>query len=68
MIKRSTNFTIYKGRTVMNNSSRHILIQLEIILNEYPEAEFYIQEKMRALISDLLNSETLLDEFQQQQC
>lgn len=47
----------------MKNTSRHIMIQLEIILKEYPEAEFYIQERMRSIISDLLNSETLIEEL-----
>ena len=50
----------------MNNASRHILIQLEMILKEYPEAEFYIQERMRSLISDLLNSEICFEELQPQ--
>ena len=51
----------------MNNASRHIMIQLEIILREYPEAEYYIQERMRSLISDLLNSEICFEELQAQE-
>lgn len=50
----------------MNNAARHIIIQLEIILKEYPEAEFYIQERMRSIISDLLNSEICLEELGQE--
>jgi hypothetical protein len=53
------------GIIVMNNAAQHILMQLEIILREYPEAEFYIQERMRSIISDLLNSEICLEELEQ---
>lgn len=52
----------------MNNASQHIMIQLEIILKEYPEAEFYIQERMKSIISDLLNSEIVLEDLNQKEC
>ncbi len=58
--------TINHREDIMNNASRHILMQLEMILKEYPEAEFYIQERMRSLISDLINSEICFEELQPQ--
>lgn len=51
----------------MDHSARHIMLQLEILLKEYPEARFYIQNQMKNMISDLLNSEDLLQQLQQQE-
>ena len=56
---------VLKEYTKMDNSTQHILLQLEIILKEYPEAKFYIQDQIRLIISDLLNSEDLVQQFQQ---
>ncbi len=49
----------------MDNSVQHILLQLELLLKEYPEAKYYIQDHIRRMISDVLNSEDLIQELQQ---
>ena len=49
----------------MENSTQHILLQLEILLKEYPEAKFYIQDQIKVMISDLLNSEEMIQVLQQ---
>lgn len=50
----------------MENSTRHIMLQLEILLKEYPEAGFYIQSQIKNMIRDLLNSEDSLQLLQQE--
>jgi hypothetical protein len=48
----------------MENSTQHILLQLELLLKEFPEAQYYIQDQIRSMISDLLNSEEVIQQLQ----
>jgi hypothetical protein len=41
----------------MDNAARHIMLQLEILLKEYPEAQYYVQNQIKQVIGEVLNSE-----------
>lgn len=41
----------------MDNAARHIMLQLEILLKEYPEAQHYVQSQIKNIIGEVLNSE-----------
>lgn len=40
----------------MDRDIKNIIMQLEMLLQEYPEAKFYIYGGIRNMVSDLLNS------------
>jgi len=45
----------------MNRDIRNIVMQLEMLLEEYPEAKFYIYNGIKTMVSDLLNSMDCID-------
>ena len=51
----------------MDNSMKHIVMQLEILMKEYPEAKFYIQNQIKTMIRDLLNAEASLSDLEIQE-
>ncbi|MCG8373665.1 MAG: hypothetical protein MI700_09040 [Balneolales bacterium] len=49
----------------MDRDIRNIMMQLEMLLKEYPEAQFYIYSGIRSMVSDLLNSVDCLDDLKE---
>ncbi len=42
---------------------RNILLQFEMLIEEYPEAKFYIYNGVKCMVSDLLNSVDCIDDL-----
>jgi hypothetical protein len=51
----------------MDYTMKHIVLQLEMLLEEYPEAKFYVQDRVKEMVRDLLNAEDCKRELQQQE-
>ena len=47
----------------MDRDIRNITMQLEMLLEEYPEAKFYIYNGIRTMVSDLLNAVDCLEDL-----
>lgn len=47
----------------MEKEIKNIMTQLEIMLEEYPEATFYIYNGIRTMVSDIFNSMDCVDEL-----
>ncbi|MGB0346062.1 MAG: hypothetical protein ACPGGA_01180 [Balneolaceae bacterium] len=50
----------------MDRDIRNIVMQLEMLLEEYPEAKFYIYNGIRTMVSDLLNSVDCVDDLREE--
>jgi hypothetical protein len=51
---------------MMERDIRNIMMQLEMLLEEYPEAKFYIYNGIRSMVSDLLNSVDSIDDLREE--
>ncbi len=51
---------------MMERDIRNIMMQLEMLLEEYPEAKFYIYNGIRMMVSDLLNSVDCIEDLKEQ--
>ncbi|MBO6537332.1 MAG: hypothetical protein JJ966_14000 [Balneolaceae bacterium] len=51
---------------MMERDIRNIMMQLEMLLEEYPEAKFYIYNGIRTMVSDLLNSVDCIDDLREE--
>ena len=51
----------------MDRDIRNIVMQLEMLLEEYPEAKFYIYNGIRGMVSDLLNSVDCVEDLREEE-
>jgi len=51
---------------MMDRDIKNIVMQLEMLLEEYPEAKFYIYSGIRTMVADLLNSVDCIDDLREE--
>lgn len=50
----------------MDRDIKNIMIQLEMLLEEYPDAKFYIYNGIKVMVSDLLNSVDCIEDLREE--